>query len=340
MLMTPNELLCQPLMMQESAVLSLIDETVRSMLGQFQNRQMVPSTEPPVLEVAIYDDQARRVMPNVELDEETGQQRVSEVETEGREPNSLIAVVPLSGVLTRHGYRGWWSSRPGTVDIGRAVMKLNRDPAIHSIILHVNSPGGSVTGTPELSECFYKIREEGNTELLSVVDDLMASAATYIATAAKRVYSLPSASSGSVGTLNRYTTYHRALQEAGIDVEFFRTPEKKARFTGVEPMTDDMRETLRERIEQCQTWFIRDLARNRQVSESHVQKQFGQGEVMRADEAVDARMIDEIASLDEIVVRQAEAVQKGKRTGRRRNVEQQISDAAFQQKELETQLAE
>ncbi|MEM6471581.1 MAG: hypothetical protein AAF802_18620 [Planctomycetota bacterium] len=52
---------------------------MRSMLGQFQNRQMVPSAAVPVLEGAIYDDQAQHVIPKVELDEETRQQRVSEV---------------------------------------------------------------------------------------------------------------------------------------------------------------------------------------------------------------------------------------------------------------------
>ncbi|MEO1619294.1 MAG: S49 family peptidase [Planctomycetota bacterium] len=336
--MTPSELLCQPLMMQESAVLSLIDETVRAMLkpGQSSPQGMAMPAAAPLLEVAIYDEQGQRLMPQVEVDQETGEQRVSEVETEGREPKSLIAVVPLSGVMTRHGYRGWWSSRPGTVDIGRALMKLNRDPAIHTIILQVSSPGGSVTGTPELSQCIYEIREEGETEILSVVDDLMASAATYAATAAKRVYSIPSAYSGSVGTLISYTSYDRMLKENGIDVEYLRTPEKKNRFTGVEPMTEDMRDTLRDRIESSQAWFIRDMARNRNVSEAHVNKQFGQGEVMRADEAVDARLIDEIASLDDVVLMQAEAVQKGKQSSRRRKMQQRMDDAVAEQKELET----
>lgn len=342
MLVTPNELLCQPLMMQESAVLQLVDETVRSMLstGSGARPQASLSREDhPAVSVALYTSDGEQVLPEVTTDPETGEQRMGEVDTEGREPNTLIAVVPLSGVMTRHGYRGWFYSRPGTVDIGRELKKLDRDPAVHSIILQVNSPGGSVTGTPEFSELIYGIREAGNTEVLAVVDDLMASAATYVATAAGRVYSIPSAYSGSVGTIIGYTSYHKALQEAGIEVEYLRTPEKKARFTGVEPMDDDMRDTLRQRIEQSQAWFIRDMARNRGVSESHVQKHFGQGEVMRADEALSGGLIDEIASLDDCVMMQAAKIRKGQSANRRRAAQQRLDAALAEQQELTAEVS-
>lgn len=343
MLMTPNELLCQPLMMQESAVLHLIDETVRSMLstgsGQHAPHASLSPDNRPALEIALYTAEGQRVLPEVTTDPESGEQRIGEIDTEGREPNTLIAVVPLSGVLTRHGYRGWFYSRPGTVDIGRAVQKLDRDPAVHSIVLQVNSPGGSVTGTPELSELIYNLREAGNTEIVSVVDDLMASAATYIGTAAGRVYSIPSAYSGSVGTIISYTSYHKALQEAGIEVEYLRTPEKKARFSGVEPMTDDMRQTLQERIERSQEWFYRDMARNRNVSESHVAKHFGQGEVMRADEALSSGLIDEIASLDDVVLMQAAKIRAGQSASRRRQSQQRLDAALAEQQELDATIA-
>lgn len=335
---TPAELLCQPLMMLPSAVYGMIDDAVRSLFRQQQSGVAAHAnvTLPvPAVSVALYDETGQRMRGDIETDPETGQQREREVETEGREPNSLVAVVPLSGVMTRHGYSGFFYSIPGTVDVMRAIARLDRDPAVHSIVLQINSPGGSVTGTPEFSQALYDLRQAGNTEILAVVDDLMASAATYVGTAAKRVFSIPSAYSGSIGTVISYTNYAKALEEAGIDVQFLRTPEKKARFTGAEPMDDDMRETLQNRIEASQNWFIRDVARNRGVSESFAAKSFGQGEVMRADEALDGRLIDDIASVDDVVLMQGDKIRSSQRAGRRRRAQQRLDAAIAQQRELD-----
>src|SRR5690606_1222471 len=153
---------------------------------------------------------------------------------------SLVAVVPLFNVVTRHGYWG----AAGTLQMGRLLQSLDADPAVGSIILSVNSPGGTVYGTAELANVVRGRRERGATKTAAVADPLMASAATWIATAAEKVYAIESADVGSIGVLNSYADYSAYLEKTGIKVDVLRTPDKKARFTGVEPLTDAMRETM------------------------------------------------------------------------------------------------
>lgn len=212
-------------------------------------------------------------------------------------PGSLVAVVPLFNVVTRHGYWG----AAGTLQMGRLLQSLDADPAVGSIILSVNSPGGSVYGTAELANVVRGIRERGATKTAAVADPLMASAATWIATAAEKVYAIESADVGSIGVLNSYADYSAYLEKVGIKVDVLRTPDKKARFTGVEPLTDAMRETMQSRIEEAYQAFVGAMAKNRRTSAEHVVAKFGGGEVMGAAAAVEAGLIDGIASLDEIV---------------------------------------
>jgi signal peptide peptidase SppA len=228
---------------------------------------------------------------------------------------SMVAVVPLVNVVTRHGYWG----AAGTLQLGRMLQQLDSDPAVGSIVLSVNSPGGSVYGTTELASIVRGIRSRGQTRTVSVADPLMASAATWIGTAADKVYAIESADVGSIGVLNSYADLSEYYANMGIKIDVLRTPDKKARFSGVEPMTDAMRETMQARIDEAYQSFLGAMAENRGVTVSHVESRFGGGEVMGAKDAVAAGLIDGIASLDDTVGQLLESAKIGmQQAGRRR----------------------
>lgn len=318
-LATPQTILSDILMLDPRALPGMVDQVRMGI----QNQRMGASEgqlQPPTVQVEMYDEIGSQLQAN-----ENG-----ETSTEGHPPKSVIAVVSLTGVITRHGYSGWWDSVPGTLQIGRYLTKLDADESVGTIILFVNSPGGTVAGTPELAELVYKIRKAGRTRVISVVDTLMASAATYIGTAAGEVFAVPSADVGSVGVINGYADYSEMLSKQGIKIEYCRIPEKKARYTGYEPLDDDMRETMQARIEEAYGWFVRDMSRNRDVSEKHVRQRFGQGEVMSAEDGIDAKLIDGIASIDEVIADLASEARK-RRSSRNRSAAMASLEAAQKQ---------
>lgn len=215
----------------------------------------------------------------------------------GAAPGSLVAIVPITGVLTRHG--GWFAA--GTAAIGRRLKQLDANPAVSAIVLDVDSPGGTVAGTPELAAIIGEIRRGQATTIVAVADPLAASAAIWTATAAEKVYAIPTADVGSIGVISVYADRSRMLAELGVDVTVERVPEGKARFSGVEPMTDEMRQTIRDRNEMFYGQFKAAIASHRGVDVDAVEKKFGGGEVMQAGDAVKAGLIDGVASIDEVV---------------------------------------
>lgn len=239
---------------------------------------------------------------------------------------SLVAVVPLVNVITRHGYWG----AAGTLQLGRALMQLDADPAVGSILLSVNSPGGSVYGTTELAAIVRGIRQRGQTRTVAVADPLMASAATWIATAADKVYAIESADVGSIGVLNSYADLSEYYANMGIKIDVLRTPDKKARFSGVEPMTDAMRETMQARIDEAYQSFLVAMAENRGVSVQHVESRFGGGEVMGSSDAVAAGLIDGIASIDDMVGQLLDAAKTGMQQGNRRRAQAALRALDFE----------
>lgn len=320
-----QSILAGPLMLDPRALPRLIDEVRYDFMANGRASDSVVQRLPdPVVNVSLYDSEGMAIKGD---------------ESQSRAPGSLLAVVPISGVITRHGYSGWFSSAPGTLEIGRYLKALDSDDAVGSIVLSINSPGGSVWGTPELAKIVREIREAGNTRILAAVDPMMASAATYIGTAAEKVYCIESGDVGSIGVINSYTDYSAYFEKMGIKTEYFRVPDKKARFTGDEPMTDDMRDTMQEGVEQWYERFVSDMAINRKVSEKHVKDKFGGGEMMSAQEGIDAGLIDGIMSIDEVLSELAAGAQAKKREYARKRAALQLEAVAKETEDLTSVVA-
>jgi signal peptide peptidase SppA len=203
--------------------------------------------------------------------------------------------------MSRHGYAGFFSSSPGMLETGRTIQRLANDPSIYAIVLAVDSPGGTVTGTFELADTVFQIREAGKTKIVSVADAMMASAAMAVGAAAGEVYAIPSGTVGSIGVLASYSSYSEFMQKQGIAVEIVRSTPLKARFSGIEPLTDAMLATMQKSVNEMHGEFVAAMAKYRGVSPRHVEKRFGRGETLRTLEAIDAGLVDAVGSVDEVV---------------------------------------
>lgn len=72
---------------------------------------------------------------------------------------------------------------------------------VKAILLHIDSPGGTVTDSDNIYRMIKKYKERYKTPVYAYVDGLCASGAMYIACAADQVYAAPSSVIGSVGVI-------------------------------------------------------------------------------------------------------------------------------------------
>lgn len=209
----------------------------------------------------------------------------------------LLAVVSLWGVLSPNGDYGGTSLD----QFGRAIAMLDANPNVASILINCTSPGGTVTGTQETADIVRSVRDGGRTNIVALANGMMASAAMWIGAAASEVVVTPSGEAGSIGVISMYADWSKAYKDAGIEVSVMRVPDKKARFSGVEPLTDEMRALVEERLAASYEKFKRAMATNRGIRIDSVQSKFGGGEMLTAEQAVEAGLVDRIATLDSTI---------------------------------------
>ena len=109
-----------------------------------------------------------------------------------------VAEIPITGPLLRSpGIFERLIGAADTVAIARHVEAAASMPSVKSILLTINSPGGSIAGIPELAALVRAAAAKKS--VVAFTDGVMASAAYWLASQASTIIASTSASVGSIG---------------------------------------------------------------------------------------------------------------------------------------------
>lgn len=220
-----------------------------------------------------------------------------------------IAVLPVHGPIFR--YANLFTAISGatsTETLANDFATLMADPKVRQIVLEVDSPGGMVNGTGDLSTLIRESR--GGKPITAFISGMGASAAYYIASAADRVLASQSAIVGAIGTVLEVTDYRQADAKRGIQsLEFVSAQSPRKRmdpFSEDEIQRNEARASLQKLVDDLAQVFVEDVATNRGVSIETVLSDYGQGGVLIGSEALDAGLVDGIATLEDFIAQTQE----------------------------------
>lgn len=228
------------------------------------------------------------------------------VATPGRQAKApaRIAVVPVVGVIAQRAQ----SLGASTDQIGMMIEQAVRSPDVDAILLDVDSPGGTVPGTPELAE---KIRQAAAVKpMLALANSLAASAGYWIAASAGEVWVTPSGESGSIGVWTAHEDWTKFFENEGITVTEFTAGRFKTEGAYWKPLTDEGKAFLQSRVNEVYGWFVKSVAQDRKVAQSAVRQGFGEGRVLGAQQSVDAGLVDRIGTFEQAVEKLAKTVER------------------------------
>lgn len=220
----------------------------------------------------------------------------------GAARNGAVAILPLYGVLAqRMNMMTQVSGGTSTEMFGKAFREAAQDPAVSAIVLDIDSPGGSVFGIDELAAEIRAAR--GSRPIVAVADSLAASAAYWIAAQADEVVVTPGGLVGSIGVLSAHEDISKQEEMEGIKTTIISAGKYKAESSPFAPLSDEARAAEQAMVDKYYGMFIAAVAKGRGVQPSAVSGGFGQGRVVKAEDAVGMGMADRIATLDQTIAR-------------------------------------
>jgi signal peptide peptidase SppA len=229
-----------------------------------------------------------------------------------------VAVVPVYGVLAHRAYAVQNTSRPltSTETLAQTLRAVAQDPEVGTIVMDVDSPGGSVFGVQELGDVLADIRDNSGKHLVAVANNLAASGGYWIASQAHELVVTPSGMVGSIGVIVPHQDASAMRERVGVKTEYITAGKYKAEGYQDGPLTDEHRAHLQSQVDAYYAAFTKAVAKGRGVPIATARGEaFGEGRMRLAADAVSNGMADRVGTLDETIARYARA--RNNQTGMR-----------------------
>lgn len=173
-----------------------------------------------------------------------------------------------------------------------ALQQAAADPAVHTILLDIDSPGGTVNGTPELAQVVRTIAKDKHVYAFTAGQ--CCSAAYWVASQADVIYAAPSATVGSIGVILPVVDSSALYDRCGLKMEVFSAGKYKSTGMDGTSLTEEQRDRLTQQVNATWARFKQAVTRRRSISEDDME-----GQMFYGLEARDRHLIDACApSLD------------------------------------------
>ena len=208
---------------------------------------------------------------------------------------SSVAIVEIHGVIGNH---------VKIPEFSRLIDSVADNQRLKALLLDIDSPGGSATGSEVLYRAIQRVAEE--KPVYAYVRGMGASGGYYLACAASKVYALPTALVGSIGVIYLRPVLEQLLSKVGVDFSVYKSGEFKDMTGFWRSPTDRESEKFQELINEIFDNFVAVVAEGRSLDETKV-REIATGEIMTAQKGIGQGLVDEIGDFKDALEAAAEA---------------------------------
>jgi len=201
-----------------------------------------------------------------------------------------VAVLPIWGVLIDSA----WSGRH-LLAVQQQLQSVLLDPAVNTLILDIDSPGGACMRDLETIDLIEQLRLSGRA-VIAYSSGWCCSLAYRIACACDLIITSPSAYVGSISTFISMQDTSARYEEMGIKVHSFATGQYKGAGAPGVPVTEPQLQHMREQAVVSDQQFKAYVSQRRGVSADAMQ-----GQCWQAQFAPEGLVDQFIPSLDQLI---------------------------------------
>ncbi|MFN8552891.1 MAG: signal peptide peptidase SppA [Candidatus Obscuribacterales bacterium] len=209
-----------------------------------------------------------------------------------------IEVVRLSGMIQDKEDKSiFFASEDSTSNVLKAFRKALKNDHVKGILLRINSPGGTVSASQEITGALKAFRKSGRPVVVSM-GDLTASGGYYVASASDRILAEPGTLTGSIGVIMHLTNFKGLADKLGIQAEVIKTGQFKDIASSYRAMTPEERTILQTLCNDSYDQFVAAVAEGRKMNVADV-RQIGDGRIYSGRQALKLHLVDQLGGYDE-----------------------------------------
>ena len=187
-------------------------------------------------------------------------------------------------------------SSMGSDTMSGALRSAVADHRVKSIVLRVNSPGGSYVASDTIWREVVQARQAGKPVVVSM-SEVAASGGYFIAMAADTIVAQPGTITGSIGVISAKPVLGQALDRAGVNTDSVTEGAHADMFTTSRPYSDEEWEKINSWLDRIYADFTGKVADGRGLSRDQVQE-IARGRVWTGADAAGIGLVDELGGLE------------------------------------------
>lgn len=179
-----------------------------------------------------------------------------------------------------------------------ALDALRKDPGVSAVLLHLDTPGGEVSGGEGIHDAVKELADA--KPVVSVMDGLAASAGYMIAVAAPHIVARESTLTGSIGVIMEFGDVSGLLDKLGIKADQLVSGPLKGQPSFTQPLSGPGREYLQALVADLYDQFVQIVATGRHMDAAKV-RSLADGRAYSGRQALANGLVDEIGGEREAI---------------------------------------
>ncbi len=210
-----------------------------------------------------------------------------------------ILLVDVSGVISAQPNPGAFGigSRESMIAHVREQLDRGAEEEVRALVLRIDSPGGTVTGSEILYREILDFKEETGVPVVASFMGTATSGGYYIAMAADTIVAYPTSVTGSIGVLFGGVNVSGLMQKIGVSNQTLTTGDFKDTGTPLRPMRADEKAQLQSVLDQMQARFEGVVVAGRPELDAAEVAALADGRIYSAEQALEAGLVDSLDGL-------------------------------------------
>ena len=180
----------------------------------------------------------------------------------------------------------------------RLLQSLRENDGIRSVVIDIDSPGGTVAASDYLYRAVHKLAEK--KPVVAFIRGTGASGGYMMSCAATKIVALPSALVGSIGVISVRPLVYELLGRVGVKMSVTKSGRLKDMWSAFREPTEEEQTKEQALLDEFYEMFIRVVADGRKISPDQV-RSLATGEVFTAVRAKEMDLLDELGDLDRAI---------------------------------------
>lgn len=212
-----------------------------------------------------------------------------------------IAIIAVDGVIMEgDGY------------VKRQIDRIRQDDDVKAVVLRIDSPGGTVTGSDYLFHHLRRLRDERKLPVVVSMGGMATSGGYYVAMAVgsqeRAIFAEPTTTTGSIGVIVPHYDVSGLLAEHKVKDDSVATHPRKQMLSMTRSMSDEDRKLVEAYIADSFERFKAIVREGRPAYQKDPKKldELATGQIFTATQAKANGLVDEIGFVEEAIQRAAE----------------------------------